>query len=198
MYSFIQPINELLFLPKDKVCFPILIWIPSADPDWTPEYSISRLVIALPDGKNPHTTRNYYFRRPCARAPEQFRLLSDSRRSPLRRRSLTTGAFIGLLMSHFHNNGKGTWGSHRPDTFPNGSSRRNNVGVRRDYLGLQRPPLDEEPSIRPLDDSNNNNSISGKLDQLLDRLDKFDSWRDETDRRSIILNQTPTAGMISE
>ena len=101
-------------------------------------------------------------------------------------------------MSRFHNNGNGSWGSHRQGTFPNGSSRRNNVGVRRDYLGLQRPPLDEEPSTRPLDDSNNNDSISGKLDQLLDRLDKFDSWRDETDRRSIILNQTPTAGMISE
>ena len=60
------------------MCFPILIWIRFADPNWTPEYSISRLVIALPDGKNPCTTRNYYFRRPCARAPENFSISANT------------------------------------------------------------------------------------------------------------------------
>ena len=94
-------------------------------------------------------------------------------------------------MSRCHNNWKGTWGSHRPDTFSNGSSRCNNVGVRRDCLGLQRPPLDEELSIRTLDDGNNDESISIKLDQLLDRLDKFDSWRAETDRRFDNLEPNP-------
>lgn len=81
-------------------------------------------------------------------------------------------------MSRFNNNGKSAWGVHRPDTFPNGSSCRPNFNNRRNGV-LQRQNQDDgELESRPNDDSYHDDPVNGKLDRLLDKMDKFDLWRD--------------------
>lgn len=87
-------------------------------------------------------------------------------------------------MKRYNNNGKSGWGSSRPDTFPNGASRRPQPMHRREFGGFNWPPfVDLEMESRPVDDTQQGDPISLKLDLLMDRFDKFDVWRDETDRR---------------
>lgn len=88
-------------------------------------------------------------------------------------------------MSRFNNNnGRGAWGAHRHDAFPNGFSRRPNFYGRRNGGGYGRPPGDDlELETRPMDEPRNEEPVSGKLDRVLDKLEKIEVWRDETDRR---------------
>lgn len=89
-------------------------------------------------------------------------------------------------MSHFNNNGKAVWGPNRPDTFPTGASRRQNPNFnnRRFNGGFTRQPRDEgELENRPMAEAQTDEPLSNKLDRVLDKLEKIDMWKDETDRR---------------
>ncbi|XP_041999909.1 uncharacterized protein LOC121749403 [Salvia splendens] len=86
-------------------------------------------------------------------------------------------------MSRFNNNGKSAWGAHLLDTFPNGVSRRPNFNNRRNGVFQRQNMEDGELESRPNEDSHHDDSVNGKLDRLLDKMDKFDLWTDETDSR---------------
>ncbi|XP_041995643.1 uncharacterized protein LOC121745750 [Salvia splendens] len=87
-------------------------------------------------------------------------------------------------MNRFNNNGKAVWGSSRPNSYPNGAPRRQQPVDRRNFGSSHRSQLDdEELEGRHLEEIQQDDSVSGKLDRVLDRLDKFDAWKDETDRR---------------
>ena len=80
-------------------------------------------------------------------------------------------------MSRFYNNGKGVWGSH-PDEFPSGSRRGQGRG-RRESLPSHRFPAEEVTEFRYTDEGRDDDTLGSKLDRLVD---KFDSWKDETER----------------
>ncbi|XP_042051692.1 uncharacterized protein LOC121797016 [Salvia splendens] len=76
------------------------------------------------------------------------------------------------------------WGSSRPDSFTPGVPRRQLPVERRNFGVPHRPQLDDgDLEIRPNDESMHDDYMNGKLDRLLDKLDKFDLWREEADRR---------------
>ena len=87
---------------------------------------------------------------------------------------------------------KSAW-APRPDTFLNGSSGRNYPKGRRDQGGFNRANQDNGVVIgRPTDDQITDDSIGWKLDRVLDSLDKFESWREETDRKFDTIDPTAT------
>lgn len=88
-------------------------------------------------------------------------------------------------MSRFKNNNeKGSWGAQRQEAFPNGFSRRPNFYGRCNGGGFGRQTVhDLELETRPTDELHNDDPVIGKLDRVLEKLEKIDLWRDETDRR---------------
>ncbi|XP_042009136.1 uncharacterized protein LOC121757696, partial [Salvia splendens] len=87
-------------------------------------------------------------------------------------------------MKRFNNNGKAVGGSSRPDSFPNGASRRQQPVDRRNFGNSHQSQLEDgEFEVRQPEELHLDDSVSGKLDRLLDRLDKFEVWRADTDRR---------------
>ncbi|XP_042023144.1 uncharacterized protein LOC121770490 [Salvia splendens] len=86
-------------------------------------------------------------------------------------------------MNRFSNNGEAVWGGHRPDSFSSGASQRQNFNLRHNEV-FQRQAFDEgDLEGRPPGDSNQEETLSGKMDRLLEKMDKFDQWKDETDRK---------------
>ena len=84
-------------------------------------------------------------------------------------------------MRRYNNNSRQGWGANRPTYFPNSSSRRDNVIGHRDNFGQQ---TDEGDRVgRLMEDANHDDFVGYKLDHLIDKLDKLDSWRDDTNRR---------------
>ena len=73
----------------------------------------------------------------------------------------------------------------RTDSFPaNRFAGRQSTGGRREGGGYYRSPLgDGEFKGRPTDDSRSIDHGGNKLDRLLEKFDKFDLWKEETDRR---------------
>ena len=87
-------------------------------------------------------------------------------------------------MRRYNNNGRQGWGANRPDCFPNGSSRCDNAIGRRGNVSFNRQQTDEvDREGSPTEDANHDDSVGYKLDRLIDRLDKLDSWREDTNRR---------------
>ncbi|XP_042008927.1 uncharacterized protein LOC121757445 [Salvia splendens] len=86
-------------------------------------------------------------------------------------------------MNRFHNNGKSGWGGHRPDSFASGASRRQNFSIRRNDVFHRQPSDGEDLEGRPNGDPHQEDTVNGKLDRLLEQMNRFDQWRDETDRR---------------
>lgn len=103
-------------------------------------------------------------------------------------------------MSRFNNHGKAVWGAQRPDSFPNGSSHRRNLNFRdnrRDGERVIRQTQDDgEMEDRTFDDHHPDGQLGSKLDRLIERLDKFDAWKEETDRR--LLNSDPVLSRETE
>lgn len=65
-------------------------------------------------------------------------------------------------------------------------------GNRRGGGGFYRSPLgDREIEQRTTDDHRSDDPVGHKLDHVLDKLEKFDIWREETDRRFKYLDQNP-------
>ncbi|KAG6401721.1 hypothetical protein SASPL_138585 [Salvia splendens] len=69
-------------------------------------------------------------------------------------------------------------------SFPNGASRRQQPVDRRNFGNSHQSQLEDgEFEVRQPEELHLDDSVSGKLDRLLDRLDKFEVWRADTDRR---------------
>ncbi|XP_042035243.1 uncharacterized protein LOC121781586 [Salvia splendens] len=86
-------------------------------------------------------------------------------------------------MSRFNNFGKSAWGGSRPDTFHNGASRRPNFNIRRNEIFQRQETDDGELEGQPTGESLRQDPMNEKLDRLLDKMEKFDQWRDTADRR---------------
>ncbi|KAG6434095.1 hypothetical protein SASPL_105717 [Salvia splendens] len=91
-----------------------------------------------------------------------------------------------------NNNGKAVWGSGRQESYPaNRFGGRPSTAGRRDGGGFHEHNMDDgEGETRQPDESRLDEPISSKLDRVLDRLDKFDAWRDDIDRRFENLDPT--------
>ncbi|XP_042005724.1 uncharacterized protein LOC121754429 [Salvia splendens] len=86
-------------------------------------------------------------------------------------------------MRRYNNYGRSGWGS----------SRRGQPSARREAGGFSHHPLDElEFETRQGEDVQQGDPVNNKLDRLLDRFDKLDVWRDETDRRFENLEAPPS------
>lgn len=71
-------------------------------------------------------------------------------------------------------------------TEPQDSYQANRFGGRRDGGGPNQNSVDNgELDTRPTEEAQHDEPVSSKLDCVLDRLDKFDVWKDETDCRFV-------------
>ncbi|XP_042035152.1 uncharacterized protein LOC121781486 [Salvia splendens] len=97
-------------------------------------------------------------------------------------------------MSRFNNYGKSAWGVNHPDMFHNGASRRPTFNIRRNEI-FQRQDIDDgDLEGRPTGESHREDPVTEKLDRLLDKMEKFDQWKDATDRRLQSLNPVVSRG----
>ena len=87
-------------------------------------------------------------------------------------------------MKRFTNNGKAVWNKSRSDPFQGVSSRRQQWVGHRDQGGFNRQ-IEEDGDLEGKlgDDHSMEEPVGRKLDRLLDRFDKLEGWRDETDRK---------------
>ena len=99
--------------------------------------------------------------------------------------------------NNFNNNGKSVWrfGVH-PDLIRfrmvhRAATNRRSVAIVEEAAG---PFDDMELENRPHDDLQPSDSVNLKLDRLMDRFDKLDSWCEETDRRFENLDLMVTRG----